>query len=65
MKCIQTEPYVHIVLSRKNVESLLHMLDNRDKEQPGLAHHDLIVEVEEDNVHYVDREAGQMSWERA
>ena len=54
----------HIVLSRRNLMSLLHMLDNRDKVRPTIVHGQLYVEAEEDDVHYGDRQAGTMSWEQ-
>lgn len=56
----------HIILSRKNVESLLHMLDHRDKQRPALVKgNGLIVEVQENDDYYKDRTPGVMSWERS
>jgi DNA-directed RNA polymerase subunit H (RpoH/RPB5) len=58
-----TKP-AHIILSRKNVEALLHMLDHRDKQRPAILKGDgLIVEVQENDEHYTDRTPGVMSWE--
>ena len=54
---------VGVALSRKNVEALLHMLDNRDKQKPALIGDGFIVEVQENDEHYEDREPGSMSWE--
>ena len=54
----------HFVLSRRNVNNLLHMLDNRDKARPALIGDGFLIEIEEDDVHYEGREAGTMSWER-
>ena len=56
---------IHIKLSRRNVEALLHMLDNRDKVQPAIIKGQYIIEVEENDVHYGDREPGVMSWEES
>lgn len=56
----------HVVLSRRNLENLLHMLDNRDKARPALDNGVLIVEAEEDEEHYADRALGapgHTSWE--
>jgi len=59
---------VHVSLSRRNIENLLHMLDNRDKSRPSLSARDndieILIEAQEDDEHYVDgRPAGAMSWE--
>ena len=59
--------YVHVVLSRRNLESLTKMLDDRDKWQPALTRQDedvnILVEVQEDSEHYDGRAIGPMSWE--
>lgn len=61
----QTLEPAHIILSRRNVEALLHMLDNRDKQRPAIVKGDgLVVEVQEDGEHYEGRTPGVMSWER-
>jgi hypothetical protein len=58
---------VHVRLSRRNIENLLHMLDDRDKIRPALSgrdnHFEILVEAQENDEHYVDRPAGSMSWE--
>lgn len=60
----KTNP-AHVILSRKNIESLLHMLDNRDKARPAIVKGDgLVVEVQEDGEHYQGVTPGVMSWER-
>jgi len=60
---MSTRP-AHIVLSRRNVEALLHMLDNRDKGRPALVKGSgLIVEVRENEDYYQGRTPGVMSWE--
>ena len=41
------------------------MLDNRDKVQPAIIKGQYIIEVEENDVHYGDREPGVMSWEES
>ena len=55
----------HIVLSRRNLNNLLHMLDEGIKTRPGLVGDGFIVEAEEDDTHYAGRDypAGTMSWE--
>ena len=71
MKAAYNEESSQVVvsLSRRNIENLLHMLDNRDKVVPALSgrdnHIEILVMPEEDDVHYADREAGKMSWENA
>ena len=69
MKIHRTEKdLVHVSLSRRNIENLLHMLDNRTKTRPSLENllEDtiLLVEAEENDEHYGEREPGKMSWER-
>ena len=58
---------VCVTLSRRNLESLTKMLDDRDKWQPTLTRHGdditILVEVQEDSEHYDGREIGPMSWE--
>jgi hypothetical protein len=56
---------VTVELSRKNIESLLYMLDKKDKQVPALSSRDndieiLVLPVEE---HSDGRPAGKMSWE--
>lgn len=53
----------HFTLSRRNLEALLHMLDNRDKKRPALMGDGFMVEAQEDDEHYGDRKPGTMSWE--
>lgn len=55
----------HFILSRRNINALLHMLDNRDKTRPALHGDGFIIEAQEDDEHYNDREwpIGRMSWE--
>lgn len=59
---------IHVRLSRRNIMSLLHMLDDRDKVQPALAGRDqyveILVEAQEDDEHYGGGPIGKMSWER-
>lgn len=56
-----------LTLSRRNLESLTKMLDEgrtagaltgRDE------HVEILVQAQEDEFHYADREAGPMSWEQ-
>lgn len=55
----------HIILSRRNIEALLHMLDNRTKQRPALVKGDgVVVEAQEDDEHYRGVTPGVMSWER-
>ena len=65
---VKGENVIEVSLSRKNIESLLYMLDNRDKARPALAREDddcvLLVVAEENDEHYMLREPGTMCWER-
>lgn len=58
---------IHLRLSRRNIVSMLRMLDDRDKGAPALNGRDqgveIIVQAQEDDEHYLDRPAGRMSWE--
>lgn len=61
--------HILLTLSRRNLNSLLHMLDDRDKGQPALSgrdqHVEILVEAQEDEAHYTNGQpAGKMSWER-
>ena len=50
----------HIVLSRRNIESLLHMLDHRDKQRPAIVTSSgLTVEVQENDDYYDDPRASK------
>ena len=65
---VEVQPgFVALRLSRRNLESLLHMLDHRDKSVPALSGRDneteILVLCEENETHYADRPAGTMSWE--
>jgi len=56
-----------LTLSRRNLASLLHMLDE-GRTAGALTGRDenveILVQAQEDDVHYADRDAGAMSWER-
>lgn len=66
-----THWYVNITLSRRNLTNLLHMLDNNIHQEPALMVRDdhgeddvvVLVQPQEDDEHYEDREPGSMSWE--
>lgn len=64
---IGTRGLVEVRLSRRNLESLLHMLDSRSYGKPALMSVDdeymVLVLPEENADHYADREPGSMSWE--
>lgn len=61
---------VHVRLSRRNLENLIHMLDERDKARPGLTCRDndieILIEAQENDEHYDAKglPAGSMSWEQ-
>ncbi len=59
---------VQVTLSRRNLESLIKMLDDRDKWQPALerlTEDNITISVlaQEDSEHYDGRAIGPMSWE--
>lgn len=58
---------VQLRLSRRNINALLRMLDERDKVMPALSgrdkHVEILVLAQEDEEHYTDYAAGSMSWE--
>lgn len=58
---------VTVTLSRRNLESLLRMLDEGRKQGALTArdnHIEILVQGQENEDHYTDRDPGSMSWER-